>query len=71
MIITAFSPFILESVILDNETKTQVRVSPMATIVNSIWLYLVPNVVLYGWIRHDTANNGVYQTNFRRDATIW
>ena len=69
----AFSPFILESIEPGIDTgKKKVKVSPYATIANSVWIYLVPNVILYGWIRGNPDGLKVWRSlNFRPNETMW
>ena len=69
----AFSPFILESIEPGIDTgKKKVKVSPYATIANSVRIYLVPNVILYGWIRRNPDGLKVWKSlNFRANETRW
>ena len=71
----AFSPFILESIGPGvDTTKKRVKVSPYATIANSVWIYLVPNVILYGWLKvDDVLGDRIFELNrdASRNVTRW
>ena len=56
------------------ETNKKVRVSTFATVANSVWLYLVPNVILYGWLKvDDVLGDRIFELNrdASRNVTRW
>ena len=58
---------------MNEDGKKHVRVSKLATMLNAMWLYLVPNVILYGWIRGDQQleTSLIAQYHHRPNVTRW